>query len=138
MSRFFRRKKKEEEKEEVKVETNPAEILDSTLERICKKYGRPELYDPLSKTVLVEPRGRDVENLLSEGTYLGCSAAACVMLYEEKPELAKEYFEKAIGMRAGRKKSYLSVIENIDIVAEIVTDWWKEEGKYKELEKKKK
>lgn len=135
MSRFFRRKKEEKEEE---PETKPAEIQESTLEKICKKYGRPELYDPLSKTILVEPRDRDVESLLSEGTYLDYSIVACVMLYEGNLELAKEYFEKTIKIRADRKKSYLSVIENIDIVAEIVTDWWKEEGKYKELEKKKK
>ena len=137
MRRFFRRKK-EEEGEDVKVEAKPAEIHESTLEKICKKYGRPELYDPLSKTILVEPRDRDMESLLSEGTYLDYSAAACVMLYVGNLELAKEYFEKTLEMRADRKKSYLSVIENIDIVAEIVTGWWKEEGKYEELEKKEK
>jgi hypothetical protein len=137
MSRFFRRKKKEE-KEEVRAEAKPAEMQESTLERICKDYGKPDLYEPLSKTILVDPRGRDVESLLSEGTYLDYSIVACVMLYEGKPELARDYFLTVIDMRPNRKKSYLSVIENIDVVSKIAADWWKEEGKYEELKKKEK
>jgi hypothetical protein len=137
MSRFFRRKK-EEEKEEVGVEAEPAEIQESTLEKICKKYGRPDLYDPLSKTILAEPRGRDVESLVSEESYLDYSAAASVMLYEGKPELARDSFLMAIELGADRTRSYMSVIENIDIVSEILTDWWKEEGKYEELKKREK
>lgn len=135
--RLFGRKKKEEEKEE-EPEPSPAEIQESALRRKCREHGRPDLYDPLSKTILAEPRGRDVESLLSEGTYSGCSAAASVMLYERNPELAKEYFEKTIELGTPRKESYSLVIEDIDIVAKIVTDWYKDEGKYKELEKKKK
>lgn len=136
-SRFFGRKKKEEEKEE-EPEPEPVEIQESKLKIKCREYGRLDLYDPLSLTILAEPRGRDVESLLSEGTYSGYSDAASVMLYERNPELAKEYFEKTIELGTPRKKSYSLVIEDIDIVAEIVPDWYKDEGKYKELVKKKK
>ena len=79
MRRFFRWMKKEE-KEDVKVETKPAEIQESKLKIKCREHGRPDLYDPLRNIILVEPRDRDVESLLSKRTYLDYSIAACVML----------------------------------------------------------
>jgi hypothetical protein len=134
---FWRRKKKEA-KGEIKIETKPAQIQETSLERICKEYERPDLYEPLSLTIFVEPRDRDVESLLSEESSMNYSIAATVMLYEGNPELAKEYFEKTIELGTTRKKHYLSVVDNIDIVTKIVMDWWKEEGKYEEVKKKEK
>jgi hypothetical protein len=130
---FWRRKKKETQ---VETKKEPVKIQESTLERICKKYKRADLYEPLSWTLLIDPRGRDLEDLLSNESSQNYSILGSVMLYEGNSKLAKEYFEKAIDLGITREKHYKTLIENIDVATKIGVGWWKEEGKYEKLEKK--
>jgi hypothetical protein len=132
----FLRRKKKEVKEETEIERKPVPKQESSLDRICKKYERSDLAEPLSWTLLIDPRGRDLESLLSSESPFDYSMAGCVMLYEGNSKLAKEYFEKAIEMGITRKEHYRKLVDNIDVVTKIGMDWWEAEGKYMELEKK--
>lgn len=131
---FWRRKKKEAKEDEPKEE--PAQAQESLSERICKKYGRPDLHEPLSYTRYLEPRGRDVESLLAEESPLNYSIVANVKMYEGKPESAKKYFEDAVELGISRKEHYLALIDSIEIATKISMELWEAEGKYKELKTK--
>jgi len=139
MSRFFRRKKKEakgdgpEKKPILEKEREP-----DSLEKSCIKHGRPDLYEPLSYVLFSEPRGRDVEALLSEGSALSYSIAASALLHKGDTEGARECYEKSIELGIIRKEYHIKTVNNIDVVKEIGMDWWKEEGKYEELKTKEK
>lgn len=147
-SRFFRRKKKEEPlKEEpavVEEERDPAD-----LDVICEEYGRPDLSEPLSRTLPLNPR------LLckSEGDmsgYIGHVHSGFLVLYdkglydkdlrkEEKLEGSVKEFNKAMKLLKpeSRAASYLTmIIESPEDVYNIALAKWKRTGQYDILEEK--
>lgn len=142
--KFWKREKKEKKKAAVVEET---ESKPSALEKKCIEYGRPYLYEPLSRTLYLEPRGRDLDKLSAEKTPSSRSIIGNVMLYQTKDkddverlkllEQTKEYFDAAFKLSKGSGSySYLpKLMDEIDIVAKIAVDWWLEEGKYEELKK---
>jgi uncharacterized protein HemY len=118
--RWFWKKEKKEEEKKLATQTK------STLENICKKYGKSELYSSLSRILPLDPRKlstvKDVPPF-----YLGS-----LRLYEGNYGEARKCFEKAMeDPQFAHLMPYLKqILENLDIVAKIAREWWKEEGVY--------
>lgn len=85
--KFGRGKKKEEDKPLKEEEPKQGPSL---LEKICIKHGRPDLYEPLSYTLLCDTRGRDLDKFLADKTILGYSVAGSVYLHQTKDKEGEE------------------------------------------------
>lgn len=108
-----------------------AELKDE-LKQACDEFNRPDLHEPLSWMLNLEPRNRNLEQLLSAGTSDNYCIAANVMLYESKIDKAKEYFEKGLELpwsNTGRRAQLMVVIANLDIASKIARRYWELTGK---------
>jgi len=123
-------------KNEVKAQ---APELKDELKQACEEFNRPDLHEPLSWTLNLEPRGRDLKQLLSAGTSNDYCIAANVMLYESKIDQAAKYFEKALGLpwtNSTRHAHLTVIIANLDVASKIARRYWELTGKGRSSEDK--
>jgi hypothetical protein len=114
---------------EVKVQ---AQQMQDELKQACEEFDRPDLHEALSWTLNLEPRGRDLNRLLSTGTSNDYCIAANVMLYESKTDQARKYFEKALAMpwsNSDRRAHFTLVMVNLDAASKIARRYWELTGK---------
>jgi tetratricopeptide (TPR) repeat protein len=103
-----------------------AELKDE-LKQACDEFNRPDLHEPLSWMLNLEPRNRNLDQLLSAGTSDNYCIAANVMLYESKIDKARKYFEKALELpwsNTDRRAQLIIVIANLDITSKIARRYW--------------
>jgi hypothetical protein len=121
--------------EEIKAQ---ALQLKNELKQACEEFNRSDLYEALSWTLNLEPRGRDLNHLLTAGTSVQYCIAGNVMLYESKNDQAKRYFEKALELpwsNSGRRTHLTLVIGNFDVASKIARRYWELTGKGRPVEK---
>jgi hypothetical protein len=110
----------------------PTVELKNELKQSCNEFNRPDLHEPLSWILNLEPRNRNLGQLLSAGTSDNYCIAANVMLYESKIDKARKYFEKALEFpwsNTGRRAQLTVVIANLDITSKIARRYWELIGK---------
>jgi hypothetical protein len=125
-------------KKNVEVEVQTSELKDE-LKQACEEFDRPDLHEPLSWILILEPRDRNLNQLLSTGTSNDYCIAANVMLYESRVDQARKYFEKAIELpwsNTGRRAHLTVIMANLDIASKIAGRYWELAGKGKPSEQR--
>jgi len=118
-------------KKDAEVKAQAQQMKDE-LKQACEEFNRPDLHEPLSWTLNLEPRGRNLNQLLSAGTSNDYCIAANVMLYESKINQARKYFEKALAppwSNSDRRAHFTVVMANLDTASKIATRYWELTGK---------
>jgi hypothetical protein len=105
------KEEKTEEKQQVKHK--------SDLEVFCEKYGRLDLYKPLSMTLPSDPQNILPKDMI-DLTYGG------LLLYEGKTDEARKIWEKLMNDDPGYGDRLKPILENLDDVSKIARDWWTE------------
>jgi tetratricopeptide (TPR) repeat protein len=114
--------------------------VSSTLRQACDEFGRPDLEEPLSWIINLEPRNRDVESLLAVGGRANLSIAANAMTYEGKFNEARDYFKRDLELTNPNSRRYQHiaiVLANFDDVVKIAERYWELTGKGKASEHEK-
>ena len=125
-------------KKHAEVKAQAPDLKDE-LKQACEEFDRPDLREPLSWTLNLEPRDRNLNQLLTAGTSVDYCIAANVMLYESKIDQARKYFEKALELpwsNAGRRAHLTVVTANLDIASKIARRYWQLAGKGKPSEER--
>jgi len=118
-------------KKNAEVKAQTTELKDD-LKHACEELNRPDLYEPLRWTLNIEPRGRDLNQLLSAGTANDYCIAGNAMLYESKLDQAKKYFDKALELpwtNPTRRAQLTVVVANLDVASRIARRYWELTGK---------
>jgi len=103
-----------------------------TLRQACQEFGRQDLEEALSWLINLEPRGRDLPNLLSANDRIHYSIAANVMVYEGRIEKAREYFKMALDRcdpDSNWRRELDIVLANLKDTVKIAQRYWELSGK---------
>ena len=114
-------------------ETAPLKYL---LSSVCREIGAPNLSDPLTKLLLLEPRGRNVSELLEEDLPLNYCIAGNVMMYQGNMTQARIYFEKMLESSHSSstdRHDLELLLSNFDSASKIARLYWERIGKGKGL-----
>jgi hypothetical protein len=118
-------------KKNVEIKAQASQLKDE-LRQACEEFNRSDLYEALSWTLNLEPRGRDLNQLLTAGTSVQYCIAGNVMLYESKNDEARKYFEKALELpwsNSVRRTHLTLVLGNLDVASKIARRYWELTGK---------
>ena len=112
---FWKRERKKKVVEKI-------EEKKSSLEDICIKHGYNELYEPMSRLILHNPKRllnvKDIDLI----------SLASVKIWIGEYKEARKIFEEAIEKYPWHRDRIKKILENFDTVVHITKEWWKGRG----------